>query len=140
MEIALFLFIGLILLGIFSLSYYGESSQLFNNSEDSIMDELKSDLISEIGIDEQSRLYIKPKSAKFPYIYREAMEVHWDEDECFLYSPKPRDWFYLDWFKQITKAAESQSTRLIINDDTKWVNVPNEIKQKLVDAGYSKGG
>ena len=35
---------------------------------------------------------LKPETEKFTLIYRSAAEVHWDNKELFLYSPKPRDW------------------------------------------------
>jgi hypothetical protein len=54
------------------------------------------DNILEIGIDDEGRLYVKPTTTKFPMMYREAIEVHWDSNGDFLYSPKPRNWSYLD--------------------------------------------
>ncbi|MFM7895444.1 MAG: hypothetical protein ACKO8L_05815, partial [Flavobacterium sp.] len=60
---------------------------------------MRFDEIIEIGIDELERLYIKPKKEKFTLIYRTATEVHWDNEKHFLYSPKPKDWTYLDWYK-----------------------------------------
>ena len=56
------------------------------------------DNIIEIGIDNSERLYIKPENEKFTQIYRTATEVHWDNDGCYLYSPKPKDWTYLQWY------------------------------------------
>ena len=91
------------------------------------------DHIKEIGIDDNERLYIKPSSKKFPYIYREAMEVHWDKDGNFLYSPKPRDWSYLDWFKQLTKASREQSCSLLISEKTNWVNIPDKLKMEIIN-------
>ncbi|NQY94744.1 MAG: hypothetical protein HRT43_11300 [Campylobacteraceae bacterium] len=44
---------------------------------------LKTDNIIEIGIDKFEHLYIKPEKEKFLYIYREAMEVHWDDENAF---------------------------------------------------------
>ncbi|WP_431311605.1 hypothetical protein [Pedobacter albus] len=52
--------------------------------------------ILEIGIDKLERLYIKPEKLSFVLIYRSATEVHWDSNGHFLYSPKPREWTYLD--------------------------------------------
>ena len=62
-------------------------------------------LIAEVGIDKTGRLYIVSSLHKFPYIYPEAMEVHWDAKDTFLYSPIPCEWTYLDLFKQIINAA-----------------------------------
>jgi hypothetical protein len=52
------------------------------------------DTIEEIGIDEGGRLYLIPTQANFPFIYREAMEVHWNLDRRCLYGPNPREWSY----------------------------------------------
>ena len=92
---------------------------------------MQQDQIKEIGIDDKGRLYVKPLSKKFPYIYREAMEVHWDADGNFLYSPKPREWRYLDWFKQIIDAAKKQSCDLIPIESTIWVNIPDSLKAEI---------
>ncbi len=91
------------------------------------------DLISEIGLDKKERLYIIPKTVKFPYIYREAMEVHWDSTNGYLYSPKPREWSYFDWFRQIISAAKEQSCTLKVTKETKWVNIPSELKGKILN-------
>ncbi|MGA9572806.1 MAG: hypothetical protein WBS20_02540 [Lysobacterales bacterium] len=93
---------------------------------------MEQDEILEIGIDEDERLYIKPSSNSFPYIYREAMEVHWDTKGMFLYSPKPRKWSYLDWYGQIIKAAKEQSCSLVLSDKTVWVNMPASLKNEIL--------
>ncbi len=89
------------------------------------------DAISEMGIDSKDRLYIIPLSQKFPYIYREAMEVHWDSKGGFLYSPKPREWSYFDWYRQIISAVKEQGCTLYITEKTKWVNIPNGLKAEI---------
>ena len=59
----------------------------------------RQDEIVEVGIDKNERLFIQPKNERFTLIYRTATEVHWDDKGHFLYSPKPRDWTYLEWFR-----------------------------------------
>lgn len=50
------------------------------------------DVITEIGIDSQEKLCIKPKTARFDLIYKTATEVHWDASGLFLFSkPKRMD-------------------------------------------------
>ncbi len=98
---------------------------------------MRKDLIAEVGIDQTGRFYIMPSSVKFPYIYREAMEVHWDAKENFLHSPAALralswEWTYLDWFKQITNAAEEQGYSLRISKATKWANVPEPLKEQIL--------
>ena len=87
---------------------------------------MDSDAIEEIGVDELGRLYVMPRSRAFPYIYREAMEVHWEPIRRFLYAPLPPRadlqaprW----WFQRILAAAEKQSCHLRIVPETRWHNV-----------------
>ena len=91
------------------------------------------DLISEIGIDEDGRLYVKPSTQAFPMIYREAMEVHWSSEQRYLYGAMPRQWSYLDWFYQILRAASEQGCKLVLGPDVSWINVPVELQQQIED-------
>jgi hypothetical protein len=70
--------------------------------------------IAEIGIDEAERLYVKPVSGDFSHIYPAAMEVHWSPQEKSLYSPKPREWSYLNWYVQILYAAKDEYGILLV--------------------------
>ena len=90
------------------------------------------DKILEIGIDEIERLFIKPDKERFSLVYRTATEVHWDEKGLFLYSPKPREWTYFHWYKHIKNVTESEcNCKLILTDQTKWTNIPNELKKQI---------
>ena len=90
------------------------------------------DNIIEIGIDEKDRLYIKPEKATFPLIYRTATEVHWDEEGKFLYSPKPREWTYLDWYNQIISVLETDfNYRLKFTNKTIWTNISDDLKMQI---------
>ena len=91
------------------------------------------DTISEVQIDEEGRLTVKPTTEKFPYIYREAMEVHWDEERKFLYSPTPRKWSYEMWFRHIISAAQVQGCSLSLFPATRWINVPDDIRKAITD-------
>jgi hypothetical protein len=93
---------------------------------------MNKDKIKEIGIDELERLYVAPQVETFPYVYREALEVHWDENHKYLYAPKPREWSRLDWFKQIISAAKFQGCILHICDKTAWVNISGELKTEII--------
>ena len=92
---------------------------------------METDNIIEIGIDNLERLYIKPEKVKFTLIYRTATEVHWDNDYHFLYSPKPKDWSYLDWYKHIINVAEDCNCKLIITENTKWKNISGKLKSVI---------
>jgi hypothetical protein len=49
---------------------------------------MASDEIEEVGIDGRGWLFIKPKSKTFPMMYREAIEIHWDEPGQYLFAPE----------------------------------------------------
>jgi hypothetical protein len=93
---------------------------------------MKTDFIREIKIDDTGRLCITPEKEDFSFIYRSAMEVHWDAKEKFLYSPKPREWSYFDWYLQIIAAAKDEyGCALSVNKSTMWQNVPDFLKQQI---------
>jgi len=94
---------------------------------------MESDLIIEIGIDNEKRLYVKPESKSFPYIYREAMEVHWNDKELYLYGAKPRQWEYKDWYVQILSAAKVQNCVLKLAENCVWSGISNELKEKILE-------
>lgn len=94
---------------------------------------MTTDNILEIGIDERERLYIMPENERFTMIYRSAAEVHWDNDGEFLYSPKPREWSYFDWFRHIVDVVQSEyGCKLLLTRQTLWTNVPNQLKEQIV--------
>ncbi|WP_164849895.1 hypothetical protein [Mucilaginibacter limnophilus] len=91
------------------------------------------DQIIEIRIDENGRLHVKPNQNSFPLIWQSATEVHWDEKEFSLYSPKPREWSYLDWYKHIITVISNEcSCKLIITEKTKWINIPDDLKSQIL--------
>ena len=97
------------------------------------------DAIARVEIDSDRRLHVVPASQEFPFIYRAGMEVGWDADLRSLHSPKPRDWSYMRWFQQIlAAAAEEYGCKLVLTDDTAWVNVDPGTKAGLL--GFSGHG
>ena len=95
---------------------------------------MSQDNISTIFIDNNGRLWIKPATKEFSLIYRSATEVHWDNQECFLYSPKPREWTYLDWYKHIISVIFTEyDCKLTITTDTKWNGVSHDLKNEILD-------
>ncbi|WP_223650179.1 hypothetical protein [Hymenobacter psoromatis] len=99
---------------------------------------MKTDPITEISIDAAARLCIKPATQKFHMIWREGAEVHWDEKGHFLFSPKPREWSYLDWYQHIIWVAEGygNGVRLYVTIATRWIDVPNELKQQIIKMSF----
>lgn len=95
------------------------------------------DSIAEIGVDEQGRLYVAPQTKAFPYIYREAMEIHWDDTNHYLFAPPPPRaelaqpiW----WFQQIIAAAKEQACELRLAPDTKWHGISQQLREEIISA------
>jgi len=104
---------------------------------------MKTDLIAALGIAEDGSLWVKPSTTSFPMIYREAMEVHWDEKEQRLFGAKPRpnpelDFSKLQWFQQIAAAAREQGVELTIGDTTIWSNIPPELQSQIAAIKLSR--
>jgi hypothetical protein len=95
------------------------------------------DKITEIGIDSEGRLFVKPKKQTFQYIYRAAAEVNWDEKKKVLFSPKQTDWSnwsYYQWYIHIIEIAKSEcDCRLYLTNRTKWTNIQHDLKQQILD-------
>ena len=94
---------------------------------------MESDNIKEINIDAIGRLRIYPENKEFNGIYRLAKEVHWDNEGLFLYSPKPREWSYLDWYHHIFQVIKTDfDCLLIFTNATVWTNVPISLKEEIL--------
>ncbi|BAU54734.1 hypothetical protein [Mucilaginibacter gotjawali] len=92
---------------------------------------MKTDHIKEIKIDESGRLCIFPEKERFSMIWRSATEVHWDDKGLFLFSPKPREWSYFDWYKHIIKVVQEANCHLVITDKTVWIDIPPTLKEEI---------
>ena len=88
--------------------------------------------IEQVEIDQQGRLCVTPASGDFEMVYREAMEVYWDREGRFLFSPTPREMTYPEWFRQIGLAVEYQyGVKLKATDRTRWVAVPEPLRAEM---------
>ena len=92
---------------------------------------MATDDIAEIGIDDEQRLFVRPATATFPHIYREALDVHWDAARRHLHSPMPREWTHLQWFQHIIGAAAIHSHDLRITPATLWTNIPAGLRDEI---------
>ena len=73
-----------------------------------------------------------PAAGDFEMVYREAMEVYWDRDCRFLFSPTPREMTYPQWFRHIILAVEYQyGLRLKVTDRTLWVGVSEPLRAQM---------
>jgi hypothetical protein len=94
---------------------------------------MTTDNIKEIKIDDLGRLCIFPEKEKFSMIWRSATEVHWDNNNLFLFSPKPREWSYFNWYTQIIGAIKSEyGCDLLLTNDTLWINISVDLKQQIL--------
>lgn len=88
--------------------------------------------IAEVGIDPGGSLYVTPEDSVFPMIYRAAMQVSWDTHHERLFSPRPVEWTYRQWFKQILAAVfEEYGVRLSLTADTIWANLPDALRDEI---------
>jgi hypothetical protein len=95
---------------------------------------MNEDHILEIGINSSGQLYFKPEKERFTMIWRSATEVHWNEKEHLLYSPKPREWSYLDWYKHIVSVIQDEYECILkVNTNTIWTHVPDNLKEQIID-------
>jgi hypothetical protein len=95
--------------------------------------------IAQIEIDAAGRLCLTPAAGEFEHIYRAATQVYWDKKGRFLYSPKPIEWTYVEWFKQIVAATKGEyGCDLRITGSTQWKEIPSELKEQLLNLGGVK--
>ena len=103
---------------------------------------MKSIEVMEIKISEAGELLVKPavnpdKICRF--VYRAAMEVDWDEESQSFICPKPREWTYFDWYKQVVAATVSELGILLkVTSGTVWTNVPREFQEQISNYKYEK--
>jgi hypothetical protein len=69
----------------------------------------------------------------FQFIYRTATGVVWyEKDQCFI-SPVPKEWSHFDWYANIvTSVISEMGVNLIITPETKWLNVPEDLKKEII--------
>lgn len=95
---------------------------------------MTTDNIEAIGIDEIGQLFIKPEKERFVLIWRSATEVHWDDKRTCLFSPKPREWSYLDWYKHIIGVVKDEcGCKLIVTSNTNWLSIPDDLQQQIIE-------
>ncbi len=88
--------------------------------------------IAEVAIDEGARLRVVPRERTFEFIWRAAAEVNWDAEGRYLYSPKPREWSYLDWYEHIVGAVRSEyAVVLVLEPASRFAGIPAELEQEI---------
>jgi len=94
---------------------------------------METDNIKEIRIDNSGRLCIFPENQKFTMIFTLAKEVHWDNDQYFLYSPKLKEWSYFEWYKHIIGVVKECNVTLVMTKETIWTNIPQSLKKDILE-------
>ena len=91
--------------------------------------------ISKVEIRDNGEMFVALFTGGKPmyqYIYREAAEVYWDNEEKAFKAPPPRKWSHSDWFHHIVSvAASGLGISLKLSSNTNWVNVPPETKLEI---------
>ena len=98
--------------------------------------------ITEIGMDGERRVFVRPASGDFEQVYRAAMEVYWDRSSRRLTHPRaPRDWTPVQWFHQIVDAVAGEyGVHLRLTDGTTWVGIPSEMRSEIEANRQPNGG
>ena len=56
--------------------------------------------------------------------------------EKTLYSPKPKNWSYLDWYSLhiVDVIRRENFVRLELTDKTEWIDIPKTVKKNILKA------
>lgn len=92
---------------------------------------MQDEAIIEVGIAE-GRLYVRPSSTSFDYVYRAGKGIYWDAAAGWL-GQKVKDEDHIDCFARIIEAAAGEcGVRLVITSATVWTRVPNELRDAIL--------
>lgn len=94
-------------------------------------------IINKVSILPDGRLAIFPSkaSSSYQYVYREACEVYWDNDNQYFYSPVPREWNYKNWYVHIVSVVRTGlSIRLNLSGNTVFEANEDNFKSDMIDA------
>jgi len=93
---------------------------------------MTTDKIVEIGIDEQGKVFVKPETKIFEFIWRDASAIRWDETKKILYSPKAGELTHYDWYREILLATKGEyGCQLILTEKTQWTNIPDDLRRLI---------
>lgn len=103
------------------------------------MDEVE---IIKVEVSENNNLLVSPVldenkgESLYQYIYRMETGVYWDKEKQSFSSPTPRELSHSQWFENIVHYAKSElGVALVITPKTRWVNITDNEKEKMV--GYA---
>jgi hypothetical protein len=92
--------------------------------------------ISRIALDATGKLrvYPRPPNVAYPFIYRDASSVRWDETDRSLYVLPVDGFSVVDELRQIKKAVNGEYGECLVVDDSTVFAVPPEAERKLREA------
>lgn len=104
------------------------SEQLFTVCEE---------IISTVEMLESGKLLLILESGgqeEYMHVYGCSTRVCWDNEKKGFHSNEaPNELSYVDWFKHIAKIVEKElDVVLFFNEDTKWHNVPTDVKNEFL--------
>lgn len=92
---------------------------------------MQDEAIIEVGIAE-GRLYLRPSSTSFDYIYRAGKGIYWDAATGRL-GQKVKDDDHSECFGRIIEAAAGEcGVRRVITSATVWTSVPDELRAAIL--------
>ena len=100
---------------------------------------MNTESIKKIWIDNQYRLCVKPQKETYEQIYRSAMDVHWNQEKCYLYTPSNSSRSPFEWFNQIVLAVKTEyGSQLYITEETQWENIKESLKTAIYMVGTTQ--
>jgi len=109
------------------MSANGTKQTSFEGSEGT----LQVEAIVEVGIAE-GRLYVRPSSTSFDYIYRAGKGIYWNAAAGRL-GQTVKDEDHRECFDRIIEAAAGEcGVHLVITPATVWTNVPDELRDAIL--------
>lgn len=97
---------------------------------------MEREIVNTVEAKESGELILILQSGGKPfhqYIYREGVQVCWDDEKKgFQSAVPPREWSYADWFAHTVATVEALDIELVLSPSATWINVPEDIKNELV--------
>jgi len=88
--------------------------------------------ITQIGIDAENRLFVKPPKKIFSMVDRLAKGINWDNKEKVLYSSTIREWSNYKWYLYILNTIYQEcNIELIPTKKTEYINLDRKAKNQI---------
>ena len=101
---------------------------------------MRAETIAAVWIDDGGSLWVKPATATFPYIYREAMEVPWDAERLCLSAPSRASGRTCGGSSRLEMPRASKASSWRSGQTTSWAGIDPELRQAMTDDELSSDG